>query len=258
MFFHITVFLYSLIAFISFEILAVPVIAEYVLKIIEEQPFLFLILVIASFVAVFQVAKKVGKRSDMAAIPMVFIASSATLLFLIDSPMQQQIFILLIGALYYFILLGIYRIRFCESDQTARGIISAGAIGALFLFYAASYGMYINFAIPLWILMLIFLLVTVSITFQYMILARKSRRDVLRYSLVLGLIMSEIAWISNFWPFGYLTTGVITLIFYYVFWDITQAHFLNILSKRRVVSLLILVGVLVGMVLLTSKWVAVV
>jgi len=258
MFFHTTVFFYSLLAFIGFELIALPSVADFLISVMTDRPIIFALFLLSVVAAVYQIAIKIGKKSEMTPIPIVFVLSSSTLLFLIDSPFQQQIFILLISALYYFIHLSIYRLRFCLHDQTARGIVSAGAIGALFLFYAASYGIYINFAIDLWILMIFFLLVTISTTFQYLILTDRGKNEVLRYSIVLGLIMSEIAWVVNFWPFGYLTTGVITLIFYYVFWDITQAHFLSMLSKKRVVSVLLLVVVLVGMVLLTSKWVAVV
>jgi len=66
--------------------------------------------------------------------------------------------------------------------------------------------------------------------------------------------MAEIVWILNFWPFGYLTTGVISLIFYYVFWDLIQCHFFNMLSKKRVLGHMLIFGFLVAMVLSSTRW----
>jgi len=143
-------------------------------------------------------------------------------------------------------------------DKTARGIIAAGSIATFFLFYALSYGIYLNFDIPLWVLMLVLTFVTILVSFQYFWLINENKKHVLNYSLVLGLVMAEIIWVLNFWPFGYLTTGVITLIFYYVFWDLVRCHFLDELSKKRVVANMIFFGFLVALVLSSARWLPVV
>jgi len=64
--------------------------------------------------------------------------------------------------------------------------------------------------------------------------------------------MVELIWTMNFWPFGYLTTGVIALILYYILWDLTQSFFLKLLSKKRVVANMIFFSALIVIILLSS------
>jgi hypothetical protein len=66
--------------------------------------------------------------------------------------------------------------------------------------------------------------------------------------------MAEIFWVLNFWPFGYLTTSVAGLVFYFVFWDIIQCHFLQKLSKRRIVANMVFLSIIVMMVLSSTRW----
>jgi hypothetical protein len=102
------------------------------------------------------------------------------------------------------------------------------------------------------------MLVTILLSFQYFWLINDNKKNVLNYSLILGLIMAEIVWVLNFWPFGYLTTGVITLIFYYVFWDLATCHFLDELSQKRVIANMIFFGLLITLVLSSARWLPVV
>lgn len=128
-----------------------------------------------------------------------------------------------------------------------------------FLFYSSVYGIYLNFAVPIWGLMLAYCAGTVLLSYQYfLVIDSQQERRVKIYSLILGLSLSEIAWVVNFWPFGYLTTGVIVLMFYYILWDLVQSHFLQALSKKRVFVHLMFFGLLIGMVLASTRWVPVV
>jgi hypothetical protein len=151
-----------------------------------------------------------------------------------------------------------YRLRTYDKDQTARGIVGATALAAIFFAYGTIYGIYLNFVFPLWALMLAFLCISTLVSFQYLWIIKKDKQSVWSYSLVLGLIMTEIAWVMNSWPFGYLTTAVVTLMFYYVFWDMVQSHFLGFLSKKRVVTNMVFFGILAAIVLGSSRWLPVV
>jgi len=203
-------------------------------------------------------SKKIGNKYSFVVIPLLFSISSLMLLYLIDSMVEKQIFILFSIFLYYLCLLGIYRLKIYSKDQTARGMIAASATATLFLFYTSFYGIYLNFPIPLWTLMAFFLVVTILTSFQYFSLIEEQKKKVLIYSIILGMVMMEITCVINFWPFGYLTTGVITLIFYYICWDLTQSYFLKILSKKRVVANVIFFSFLIILILTSSKWLPVV
>lgn len=208
---------------------------------------------------VFQSARRIGNSLLSSMTPLLFALSSVTVLYLIDSTSQRQGLIILSFAAYYLALLGIYRLRYYERDLTAKGMMAFTGMSTAFLFYSGVYGIYLNFAVPIWGLMLAYCGGTVMLSFQYlMILDRTNARRARMYSLILGLAMAETAWVINFWPFGYLTTGVIALMFYYVLWDLVQSHFQGLLSRKRVAVHLVLLCFLIGMVLSSTRWIPVV
>ncbi|MDO8529107.1 MAG: hypothetical protein Q7S18_00365 [bacterium] len=241
MFVHLKSILYALIFLLSLEgIFSNGNLIRYVL----------VFLVLFSLFA----ARRIGGKNVFAVVPIVFSLSSIILIYLIDLSFEKQIFIVLSSIVFYFILLGIYRLKSYHKDKTAKGIFAGGLIFTVFFFYAGFYGLYLNFSIPLWFLMFIFLAITFILSYHYFSIISPGNKKTLSYSLILGMAMAQISWVINFWPFGYLTTGVIALIFYYVFWDITECYFLNKLSKRRVAKNLIFFSLLIGLILVSSRW----
>jgi hypothetical protein len=198
--------------------------------------------------------KKISTKLAYLNLPVFFAVASLALLYLIDSFLEKQIFIVLGTALYYLGLLSIYRFKDYAKDQTARGMMAASALTAIFFFYSSAYGIYINFQVSLWALMAMFFLATLALSYTYFSTLKEDNKLVWSYGVVIGLAMTEVAWSINFWPFGYLTTGVITLMLYYVFWDLVQSYFLNLLSKKRLTANLVLFSILIGIVLASSKW----
>jgi hypothetical protein len=198
-------------------------------------------------------SRKISRKFDFV-IPAVMAFSAWSLLYLIDFNIERQIFIAIVLILFYLNLLGNYRLKKYPQDQTAQGMLAASVMVAIFIFYSAIYGIYLNFSIPLWLLMSIFLFVTFFVSQQYFKSIEKNKKLVINYSIILGMIMAEIAWVINFWPFGYLTTGAISLILYYIFWDLTQSYFQDILSKRRVVTNIVFFTLLMAMILMSSRW----
>lgn len=258
MFFQFQVFIYSLVFWVVLEFLSSDWVGSSLTFLSVNEQWLAVLLFFVLLFYFFQVAKKISRRVSMTPLPLVFVISSMGMLYFVQSERQENLLILLATAAYYFIHLAFYRLRSCRSDKTAFGIISAGSLAAIFIFYAMSYGIYLNFAIGLWFLMISLASVTALISFQYFWLINENKKNVLNYSLVLGLVMAEIVWLLNFWPFGYLTTGVINLIFYYVLWDMVHCHFRDELSKRRVIANMVLFGFLVAMVLTSTRWMPVV
>ncbi len=241
MFFHFSVFFFSLVFALGLEFFVWK--NEFRLWAVSILP-----------LAVFWGGKKIGKKWGLAVVPFIFVVAALSLLYLIDNVLQKHLFVVLSAFLFYILLLGIYRIRLYEKDQTAHGMIAASSMAALFFFYTAFYGIYLNFAIPLWVLMSVFFLVTIIVSYQYFAFIKINRKRNFLYCLILGLAMAEISWSINFWPFGYLTTGVVVLMIYYVMWDLIQSYFLDILSKRRIIANMIFFGVLSSLVLASSRW----
>ena len=185
----------------------------------------------------------------------LFAFSAWTMLYLIDYNFERDIFIILSSVVYYFFLLGGYRIEKETKDEIARGIIAMVLMATVFLFLSATYGVYLNFDISSWWLMLFYFINISIVSYRYFaIIENRKRRIVLIYALVLGLAMLEMGWVVNFWPFGYLTSGLILLMFYYILWDLSQNYFYGNLSKKTVVINLVLFIFMTTIVLFSSRW----
>ena len=258
MFFQFRVFVYSLIFLGLLEFLSADSVGNGLGPLSIHVFLLGIVIFFVLLTYFYQIAKRVSRRASMTPMPIIFVASTIGLLYFVQSEKQENLLITLSVVCYYFIHLALYRLRTYHKDKTAHGIVAAGCLATIFLFYATSYGIYLNFAISLWFLMSALMIVTTLVSFQYFWLINENKKNVLNFSLVLGLVMAEIVWAVNFWPFGYLTTGVINLIFYYVFWDLVQCHFLGILSKRRIIANMVFFGILVALVLSSTRWLPVV
>ena len=258
MFFHIQIFFYSLIFFFISQIISSDYVSSVAFPFSVKKMWFAILILLVLLTYFYKIAKRLSQRTSMTPIPLIFSLSTWALLFFVQSAKQQYVLLALSSIVYYLIHISLYRLNVYRKDKTACGIVAASGIATIFIFYAASYGVYLNYNIPLWILMAVLMSITTLVSFQYLWLIHENKKNVLNYSLVLGFIMAEIVWVLNFWPFGYLTTGVITLIFYYVFWDLAACHFLDKLSKKRVVTNIVFFGILVALVLSSARWMPIV
>lgn len=249
MFLKLRPFLYSLLFLLGLEF--VIYIRDNFNLVISTVAFLILI-------ALWE-GKHVGAKWKFSILPIFFTLSSAALLYLITLAYEQQIFIALASSMNYLALFGAYRLGIYEKDQTAKGMNMAATSTTIFFIYASAYGLYLNFLVPLYILMLVYFLSTLLVSYQYFSIIKNNEQKVVWiYSFLLGLAMMEIVWAISFWPFGYLTTGVIALILYYILWSIVQGHFLNNLSQKRAIVNIVFFSFLILLVLITSKWIPVI
>ena len=249
MFLKLRPFFYSLLFLFSLELIVY----------IHNNPKLVLVVIAILLLVSLREGKVIGGKWKFSILPIFFTVSSASLLYLITLGYEQQIFILLASAMNYLALFGAYRLGKYEKDQTAKGMNMAATSTTIFFTYAGVYGLYLNFLVPLYVLMLAYFLSTLLVSYQYFsIIKNGERKIVLIYSFLLGLTMMELAWVMNFLPFGYLTTGVIALILYYMQWSIVQGYFLNILSQKRAIANVLFFSFLILIVLLSSKWIPVI
>lgn len=213
---------------------------------------LFLFLFILFSVLTFRL---VTKSWEGIYVTFIFSLAVWSILHLIDYSLERHIFIFISSLVNYFLLFGIYRIGHRPDSRTAKGVVAMSMMAVVFLFFSATYGIYLNFEVASWWLMTFYFVNIVIITYQYFLLiAEKRKRMALIYSLVIGFSVLELGWIVNFWPFSYLTTGVILLMFYYILWDLSQNYFLNILSIKNVFINLIFFVIIASMVLYSSIW----
>lgn len=249
MIFHFTVFFWSVIFALGLEVVAInPIFPSWGWYFFSIFP-----LVVISIMA----SQRVTKRYTDALLPGLLSFAVPTLLSLIDHPFQRQVFVVLSTLMYYFALLGIYRLRHAPQDKTAQAFLNTAGVAAIFFFYAGIYGFYLNFSFPLWGLMLLYFFGTALLSYETFIGIEREggeKRRLLLYSTLLGLLMGEMAWVMSFWPFGYLTAGAIVLIFFFLAWDISFDAFHHTLSLKKAVVRILFFFILIAVLLSSTPW----
>jgi hypothetical protein len=247
MIFHFTVFWFSAVFFGMLTFLVrnpiVPSWPWYGLSL-----FVFVLLSLAA-------SRKLTGKWYPAFLPSVVSFSTLLLISLIDVVFEQRVFIWVTTALFYASLLGIYRLKLIPTDETARALLKTAALASLFFSYAAAYGLYLNYDVPLSLLMFVFFLASAIVAFQTLYwVGRDDVREVLLMSLALGAVMGELVWTVHFWPFGYLTIGSAMLIFFFLMWrcilDLLRDNFV---WRRMAIESIILV-LLLALLIVTSPW----
>lgn len=218
------------------------------------------------------------RRKRFLAIPFFLSVGSLNLLFLIDSMLEKQIFIILSTVVYYLALLGGYRLRFYISDQTAQGMLNLATLATVFFWYVANYGWFLNFAIPTWSLVATFIGSTFLLGLPSLMIAEESfcnllktakerpkspvfsenhqsnRQVVILLNFVLAFIMGEVIWALALWPFRYLATGVVALIIYFIFWDSLRSYIQNRFSRGTLIFNAMLATLCIIGMLITTQW----
>ncbi|MBP7060460.1 MAG: hypothetical protein KBA91_00595 [Candidatus Moranbacteria bacterium] len=247
MIFHFTVLFFSLIFGVGLELVAKSsILASWSWYLFSIVP-----LLVISLIA----SKRLTNRFSDAFIPILLSLSSPTLLSLIDNQNERQVFVALSVLMYYFALLGNYRLRHAPTDKTGEAFLNTAAMAALFFFFAGLDGFYLNFSFPLWGLMLLYFLGAALTSYEtFVSVDRSERRRVILYSVLLGLIMGELAWVMSLWPFGYLTTGALGTIFFFIIWDISFDAFRQALSLRKAALRILFFLGLIVLLLYSTPW----
>lgn len=198
----------------------------------------------------------IARRWKFTVLPAVLIPGAVLLLSLIDPPFEMNLFIFLSALVFYVTVLAGWRLYHYEKDETAKAMYNVATVATLFSWYAASFGWYLNptMSFPIWALIVIFAVITFLISLVSFSVNQINPEKRLIYSLFLAILIAQVVWIQNFWPFGNLTMGVITLIVYCVGWEIILSVFLKKLITRTVLFEIIFLVSSVALILLSTKW----
>jgi hypothetical protein len=248
-----------------------------------KEEWYFYVLIFLLFFSLFFVWPLVEKLRFLA-IPFFLSIGSLNLLYLVDGKQERILFIIFAASIYYLSLLGAYRLKKYDCDQTAQGMINLATIATVFFWLVSNYGWYLNFAIDSWVLIVTTIASTFLIAFpslticfvscykikyrQEKTLQKIKKRDflvalkqqlkvqqvALFFSIILAFIMGEIIWGLSLWPFGYLVTGMTAVIIFFIFWSIIRRFIMKRLTKRYMfVNISLMIILIMGM-LLTSPW----
>lgn len=195
------------------------------------------------------------RRFSALLLPMLLSFFSLAMLLFVDDAIRAKMFAFMNAPLFYLSLLGERRLLKDPTDVAAQGFASASLVGTLLIFFSVLVGFYLNFDVESWMLVPLYFAVVFGLSYQFFLVTKRiERQSARRSALILAFFSAEMFWISSFWPFGYLTTGIITLIFYYVLWDMLHAYMIGLLTKHRVIADMAILLVLTGTILATTRW----
>lgn len=273
MLFKLNAFLLSLIFIVALE------------TSITDEAWFFKVLGFLVLFSIFMVWPMTGKLRFLA-IPFFLSLGSLSLLYLIDGTVERQVFVVLSGIVYYLAILGSYRLRLYDCDQTAQGMVNLATLATGFFWFVSNYGWYLNFAINAWTLVVTFIGSTFLIGLPSLRIsseairkvkhralqksknkrkyktsgtdlefyAKQDYQRVLMLNFIISLLMGQVIWALSLWPFGYLTTGVVALVIYFILWDISRRYIQGVLSRGLVIKNILLSLIAIGGILFSAQW----
>lgn len=196
----------------------------------------------------------------------VFIGNSATFAYLIQHPLVQALILGSIGLFVYFIYLVASRLK--QGYKPAlflRNVISISTL--LTIFYAVANGLRYGLVLDVRMASLFVLLFTFASVFvicEFLFEVQGIEKSIL-YSLVLAFSITQIVWIASYWSVNYPSSeklalsgtplpAVISAVFFYLFWGLSQHRLEGNLTRKVIVEYLLIAGLFFGILMLTTKW----
>lgn len=196
----------------------------------------------------------VGKFSHKSVLFLFFGVCAWLLLLFIDSSNEQHIFSVLSSALFGMALGAVYRWKERRFPVSEKGIFSAVTVATVFIFFAVISGVMINYSFPMFFAALGGGFGAYLLMKQYLLGASRDEKGAKTYAVISGIFFAESFWIVQFWPFGYLTTAAILLIFFFVLWDFFDNYSEGGISWKRVWGNVVVLVCLTGLLLATTRW----
>ncbi len=127
----------------------------------------------------------------------------------------------------------------------------------ILVFFMASsvYGLQSFLRVPVWILMIIFVVFLALIIYSVMYINKIKYNIALFYVLIVCLVMMELAWSIYFLPVSYKISGLVLAIGYYMTMGLSRHHLMGDLNPRTVKLYFSFGFISIILVLLTSRWV---
>ena len=127
----------------------------------------------------------------------------------------------------------------------------------ILVFFIASsvYGLQSFLRVPVWILMIIFVLFLALIVYSVMYINKIKQNVALFYILIVCLVMLELSWSIYFLPVSYKISGLVLAIGYYMIMGLSRHHLMDTLKPRTVKLYFGFGFVSIILILLTSRWV---
>ncbi|MFA4931138.1 MAG: hypothetical protein WC570_04730 [Patescibacteria group bacterium] len=165
----------------------------------------------------------------------------------------QQVVMVMGAICMYFLLLYVDQFPY-KSFLVTRLNFSFVALVAAYLLYFSIAHFSVSIALPLWILMVVVVFFSFAIFYSILWASGLDRSIVVLYTVLLGLLISEIFLVISFWPVDPSAKSIVLVVVMYIFWGLLS-HWLEKIMSARIVAEYVLLGlVLMAAVLLTASW----
>lgn len=173
--------------------------------------------------------------------------------FFMPLPIFRQIVIISGTFCLYFLLLYIDQFPYKSFLVTRLNYSFVALVSAYLLFFSVS-NLSVSLVMPLWVLMLVVVSLSFLIFYAILWASGIDRQLVILYTVLLGFLISEIFLIVSFWPVDPSAKSIVLVVAVYIFWGLLS-HWLERMLTTRIVLEYVLVGLsLMGVVLLTARW----
>jgi|GEM_PF-5846884 len=150
------------------------------------------------------------------------------------------------------VLWGLYFWNLSEKEKPRPDIGILVSLGGFFLLIYSAWQLVLLFSLPFWLWLLLIVVAGIFLFWPLFRLGKRQRSLV--YSLILGLLLAQVAWGLAFWPITPLSDMILLLLAAYLIGSLMLSYFLKQLDRKRFWQYILLTGVLVILVISTSNW----
>ncbi|MBU0647865.1 hypothetical protein KJ855_01665 [Patescibacteria group bacterium] len=165
----------------------------------------------------------------------------------------SQIVIVMGTLCFYFLLLYVDQFPYKSFLVTRLNFSFIALVAAYLLFFSIS-NFSVSLSMPLWILMVIVVFLSFSIFYSILWASGLERSAVILYTVLLGLLVSEIFLVISFWPVDPSAKSMVLVVAMYIFWGLFSNWIERVLTLRVLMEYLLIGMVLMALVLLTASW----
>ncbi|MBU4216917.1 hypothetical protein L6270_03760 [Candidatus Parcubacteria bacterium] len=249
----------------KFLTLIVPVLSFIFLEIYSFYPkSVFVILVIIFSLFFFlarQFAYASGKKDNIIntiSLPILFTFGSVFVsFFIINKWVVHVLFLVNLIFLYYYFKMLYYHFLKLDLFQKEKmeNLSTYGNFLAFYFMAVSFFGLQLFLDIAIWKLIILLAGVVFLIVFQISWSGEINKQTSFFYSLLLSLIVLELAWGISFLTLSYYILGLILTISFYVLIGLIRFYLFGNLSKEKVKMYLIFGLISVSIALLTARWI---
>jgi hypothetical protein len=189
--------------------------------------------------------------------PLLFIAGGLLFISFLEGRYLRQF--LLIGLIvllwaYLEILFLRFNYRPKYEPYSLENVTSHLNLITIYLVACGFYSLILFLGINFWLLLLIFVLISMLMAYQLAWASGITGRSGWPYIAVITLICAEVFWVVNYLPTSIYVNGLLVTLNYYLMSGLSRNWLLEIKGRKVILRYLILSGLVLALILFTAKW----